>query len=89
MLDKLAEKREMHIPDADLDFSDIPKSTNKELRKAKRLGRPRGVNNKQLIAIRIDPTLLNNIRKMAEKEHKNYQTLIHEILEKAYRKKAA
>jgi predicted DNA binding CopG/RHH family protein len=87
--DWLAEKKERHMPDSKIDFSDIPELTDEELKRAKRVGRPKGTNNKQLIAIRIDPVLLNNIRKMAEKEHKNYQTYIHEILEKAYKKKAA
>jgi predicted DNA binding CopG/RHH family protein len=38
---------------------------------------------KQLIAIRLSPRLLNQLRKMAAKHKKPYQTLIHELLEKA------
>jgi predicted DNA binding CopG/RHH family protein len=43
---------------------------------------------KQLIAIRIAPRLLQQLRRMAAKQSKPYQTLIHELLEKAARKVA-
>jgi predicted DNA binding CopG/RHH family protein len=38
---------------------------------------------KQLIAIRIDPRLLASLRRMATRLGKPYQTLIHELLERA------
>jgi predicted DNA binding CopG/RHH family protein len=38
---------------------------------------------KQLIAIRISPKLFNQLRKMAARQRKPYQTLIHELLERA------
>jgi len=38
---------------------------------------------KQLIAIRLSPRLLDQLRKMAAKQGKPYQTLINELLEKA------
>jgi hypothetical protein len=38
---------------------------------------------KQLIAIRLSPRLLDQLRKMAAKQGKPYQTLIHELLERA------
>jgi len=38
---------------------------------------------KQLIAIRLSPRLLAALRNMAAKQGKGYQTLIHELLEKA------
>ena len=44
---------------------------------------------KQLIAIRIDPRLLAQLRRLAAKQSKPYQTLIHELLEKAAKKKVA
>jgi predicted DNA binding CopG/RHH family protein len=69
------------IPDSAIDFSDIPESTNAELRKAKRVGRPRMSDAKLPIAIRIRPSLLAKIQKTAKDEGKPYQTLIHEILE--------
>lgn len=70
-------------PDRDLDFSDIPEATSVELRRARRVGRPRAETAKQLIAIRIDPRLLASLRRMAARRGKPYQTLIHELLEKA------
>src|SRR5271154_1982582 len=75
-------------PDNKLDFSDIPESTAAELRRARRVGRPATGHAKQLIAIRIAPKLLRQLRRMAAKQSKPYQTLIHELLEKSARKVA-
>ena len=77
------------MEDSEIDFSDIPESTDEELKQARRVGRPSTGNAKQLIAIRIDPKLLERLRKLASKQHKPYQTLIHELLEKASVKKAS
>ncbi len=72
------------IPDSQIDFSDIPESTDEELRRARRVGRPKtGRPQRQLIAIRIDPFLLKKLRDLAAKRQKPYQTLIHELLERA------
>lgn len=79
---KRVAKKGKHIPDSKIDFSDIPESTDAELKTAKRVGRPKKDTPKQLIAIRIDPNLLAKIKKMAKKKEKNYQTYIHELLEK-------
>jgi hypothetical protein len=43
---------------------------------------------RQLIAIRIDPFLLKRLRALAAKQKKPYQTFIHEILELAARRAA-
>ena len=72
-----------------IDFSDIPESTAEELRKARRVGRPKSGNAKQLIALRISPQLLAQLRRLAAKEDKPYQTLIHELLEKSARRRVA
>ena len=72
-----------HTPDAQIDFSDIPESTDEELRRARRVGRPTSGTAKQLIAIRLSPNLLAQLRKMAAKQGKPYQTLIHELLQRA------
>ena len=72
-----------------IDFSDIPESTDAELRRARRLGRPVTGNAKQLIAIRIAPRLLARLRRLAARQSKPYQTLIHELLERAAGKTAA
>lgn len=76
------------MPDRDIDFSDIPESSNEELTKARRVGRPSTGNAKQLIAIRIAPQLLAALKRLATKRDKPYQTLIHELLEKAAKKAA-
>ena len=76
------------MPDSKIDFSDIPESTDEELRRARRVGRPVSGMAKQLIAIRLSPKLLNQLRRMAAKQKKPYQTLIHELLEKAASKAA-
>ena len=71
------------MPDSEIDFSDIPESKDEELRRARRVGRPVSGIAKQLIAIRLSPKLLNQLRKMAARQRKPYQTLIHELLERA------
>jgi predicted DNA binding CopG/RHH family protein len=76
------------MPDSKIDFSDVPESTGEELRRARRVGRPTTGNAKQLIAIRIAPKLLSQLRRLASKQSKPYQTLIHELLERATRKVA-
>jgi predicted DNA binding CopG/RHH family protein len=86
---KQAAKNGKHTPDSDIDFSDIPESTDAELRRARRVGRPKTGNAKQLIAIRIAPRLLAQLRRLAAKQSKPYQTLIHEVLERAAAKRVA
>jgi len=71
------------MPDNRLDLSDIPEATDEQLRRARRVGRPVTGNAKQLIAIRIAPRLLAQLRRLAAKQSKPYQTLIHELLERA------
>jgi predicted DNA binding CopG/RHH family protein len=84
-----AVKNAKPIPDSQIDFSDIPESTDEELRRARRVGRPKsGRPTRQLIAIRIDPFLLKRLRKLAAKQDKPYQTLIHELLERATKRAA-
>ncbi len=72
-----------HIPDSQIDCSDIPEATEGQLRRMRRVGRPSTGMAKQLIAIRLSPQLLTRLRKMAAKQRKPYQTLIHELLEDA------
>jgi predicted DNA binding CopG/RHH family protein len=71
------------MPDSRIDFSDIPELTDAELKRARRVGRPATGNAKQLIAIRIAPRVLAQLRRLAAKQSKPYQTFIHELLEKA------
>jgi predicted DNA binding CopG/RHH family protein len=84
--DRQAARNGKPMPDNDIDFSDIPQSTDEELRSARRVGRPRSRDAKRLIAIRIRSGLLAKIRQTAKKEGKPYQTFIHEILEKKMKK---
>ena len=88
-----AAKSAMRIRDRDIDFSDIPQSTDAELRRATRVGRapgrPKTGNAKQLIAIRIAPRLLAQLRRLASRQSKPYQTLIHELLERAANRRVA
>jgi len=72
-----------HMPDSQIDFSDIPEATDAELKRMRRVGRPASGMAKQLIAIRLSPRLLSQLRKMAAKQGKPYQSLIHELLERA------
>src|SRR6202140_1816084 len=71
--------------DERIDFSDLPESTDKKPSPGRRVGRPKTGNAKQLIAIRISPRLLAQLRRLAAKRGKPYQTLIPELLEKAAR----
>jgi predicted DNA binding CopG/RHH family protein len=78
-----------HILNSDIDFSDIPDSTPEELKRAVRVGRPATGKAKQMIAIRIAPTLLEKIRKLAAEKGTPYQSLLHELLEDAVDRRAA
>ena len=63
-----------------IDLSDMPELTPAQLRGMRR-GRPLdGDYAKQMIAIRLDPSLLAELRDEAERRQMGYQTLIHEIL---------
>jgi predicted DNA binding CopG/RHH family protein len=77
-----------YIPDSDINFSDIPEMTADEMKRARRVGRPRTGHAKDLIAIRISPRLLQQLRRLAAKQNKPYQTLIHELLEDAAKRVA-
>jgi predicted DNA binding CopG/RHH family protein len=77
------------MPDRKIDFSDVPESTDAELKRARRVGRPATGSAKQLIAIRIAPRLLARLRRLAARRDKPYQTFIHELLERAVSRRAA
>jgi uncharacterized protein (DUF4415 family) len=81
-------KKEKHIADSKINFSDIPEATTAELKRARRVGRPKADKVKQLIAIRIDPELLLALRKLAAKRRKPYQSLLHDLLELAVKEAA-
>ena len=79
-------KSARHMPDSRIDFSDIPEASDGELRHARRVGRPATGQAKQLIAIRIAPRLLTELRQMAARQHKPYQTLVHDLLDAAVKR---
>jgi len=66
-----------------IDFSDIPELSDAQLRAMRRVGRPPlGEYARQLIAIRVDPHVLAEVKKEAMRRDIGYQTLINEILAK-------
>jgi hypothetical protein len=48
------------MPDSEIDFSDIPEATDKELKRMRRVGRPSSGMAKQLIAIRLSVFIAEN-----------------------------
>jgi len=76
-------KNARHMSDSKIDFSDIPELSDAELESTRKVGRPKSGSAKQLIAVRIAPDLLTDLRKLAKRRKKPYQTLMHELLEKA------
>ncbi len=73
-----------------IDFSDIPDSSPAQLRAMRRVGRPPlGDRARQLIAIRVDPRVLDEFRKEARRRRVGYQTLINEVLAQHVRKDVA
>jgi uncharacterized protein (DUF4415 family) len=73
-----------------IDFSDIPEMSDAQLRAMRRVGRPTlGEVARELIAIRIDPGVLDHLRKEAEKRDIGYQTLINNILTEHAKRKTA
>lgn len=81
-------KNVKHISDSEIDFSDIPELSDAELKSARKVGRPKSDNAKQLIAVRLSPSLLQNLKKLARKSKKPYQKIMHEMLEKAVKSAA-
>ncbi len=73
-----------------IDDSDIPESSPEQLKAMRRVGRPPlGKEPRQLIAIRVDPTVLDEFRKEARRRRVGYQTLINEVLAQHVRKDVA
>ena len=64
-----------------IDFSDIPEASDRQLKAMRRVGRPPiGTEARQLIAIRLDPKVLERFRAEAKRLKVGYQTLIHRVL---------
>jgi uncharacterized protein (DUF4415 family) len=68
-------------PPRAIDVSDIPEASDEQLRSMRRVGRPPvGATARRLIAIRVDPDVLERYRKEARRRKIGYQTLINEVL---------
>ena len=66
-----------------IDFSDIPEVSPAQLRAMRRGGRPPlGAEARRLIAIRIDPQVLDAVRREAKRRGLGYQSLINNLLAK-------
>ena len=66
-----------------IDFSDIPEASSAQLRAMRRVGRPPlGAEARRLIAIRIDPQVLDAVRREAKRRGLGYQSLINHVLAK-------
>ena len=73
-----------------IDYSDIPAAAPEQLKAMRRVGRPPlGDEPRRLIAIRVDPSVLQSFRKEARRRHVGYQTLINEVLAEHIRKDVA
>ena len=66
-----------------IDFSDIPEASPAQLRAMRRVGRPPlGATARRLIAIRIEPQVLDAVRREAKRRGLGYQSLISDLLAK-------
>ena len=71
----------MRISRRKIDYSDLPKLSDTQLRTMRRVGRPPlGEEARQLIAIRLDIDVLRRLRDEAERRDMGYQTLVNQIL---------
>jgi uncharacterized protein (DUF4415 family) len=85
--DERAGKKEKNTKSKKINYSDIPKLSDKQLSRMHRVGRPTvGDEPRKLIAIRLDAKVLGWLRKTAEKKGLPYQTLVNEILAEEMRK---
>ena len=76
-----------HRRRATIDFSDIPEASAQQLKAMRRIGRqPLGTSTRRLIAIRIDPDVLNAVRREAGRRAQGYQSLINDILARHVRR---
>ena len=73
-----------------IDYSDLPEASRDQLKRMRRVGRPPlGSEPRQLIAIRVDPGVLDQVRREARRRGVGYQTLVNEVLAEFIRKEVA
>ena len=71
-----------------IDYSDIARVSDEQRGVMRRVGRPPlGDSARQLIAIRIDPDVLETVRRAAKEREIGYQTLINDILARYVRER--
>ena len=64
-----------------IDYSDIPPLSDRQLASLRPVGRPPlGAERRQLIAIRLDPTVLRWLKSLAANREVPYQSLINDLL---------
>lgn len=88
--DRLRATKAQGASESKIDFSDIPPLTDEQLSQMRKVPRGRPLLRKekrQLISIKVDPELIETIKREAERLGKKYQSLIHEILGKHFHKK--
>jgi len=72
------------IKDSEIDYSEIPKFSAKDLKNFKRVGRLIvGEPPRRAISVRIEEDILEKLKNKAEKAGVGYQSLINDILKKA------
>ncbi|OQW57266.1 MAG: hypothetical protein BVN28_13110 [Nitrospira sp. ST-bin4] len=80
-------KKRVAIKKRQIDYSDIPPLSDKQLASMRRVGRPPlGEEPRQLIAIRLDVRVLRWLKSLATKRRVPYQSLINELLAGEMRK---
>src|ERR671919_399509 len=66
-----------------INFSEIQEASRAQLQSMRRVGRPPlGSEPRRLIAIRIDPKVLDAVRREAKQRRLGYQSLINDLLAK-------
>ncbi len=81
------EKKSGAMKKRKIDYSDIPPLSDRQLATMRRVGRPPlGEERRQLIAIRLDPTVLRWLKSVAAKRKVPYQSLINDLLAGEMRK---
>ena len=79
--ERVAGKGRRTLADQAIDFSDIPEASEAQLRGMRPVGRPPlGERARQLIAIRVDPDVLEALRNEAARSRIGYQTLVNRVL---------
>ena len=87
---RAGKKEQRTVAAPKVDFSDIPEASDEQLRAMRRVGRPPlGASTRQLIAIRLDPQVLRELRKEATRRNVGYQTLVNKVLADYVRKHVA